>query len=259
MTAVVDIIKSALRETNLIPLGVEPTDAQQTEAFNLLNTIVSGVLGNEAGENLNPLPLGQENINAPKGYPWWSNELPGNMFIRSNTRIMLNLTAEGFVNFDPAPHDGARMGIVDCSANLDICPLTIYGNGRLIDGNSEITIVDPSTTRQWMYREDIGTWVTVIPILIDGQMPWPPEFDDMFIIMLALRLNPRYGQVIHPASAEALKAAMRKFSARYGQSKTQVPSEDGLLFLTNYYRLYGRFSNRQYGDPSDYFNSGYPY
>lgn len=259
MTAVTDIIRSALRETNLIPLGVEPTDAQETEAFNLLSTIVAGVLGNEAGENLNPLPLGQDNIDSPNGYPWWSNSLPGNVFIRSNTRIMLNLTADGYVYFDPAPHDGARMGIVDCSVNLDICPLTIYGNGRLIDGNSEITIVDPGTVRQWVYREDIGTWVTVVPLLLDGQMPWPPEFDDMFIIMLAYRLNPRYGQVIHPASQEALKAGMRKFSARYGQSKTQVASEDGLLFLTNYYRLYGRFSNRQYGDPNDYFNSGYPY
>ena len=259
MTAVVDIINSALRETNLIPLGVEPTDAQEQEAFGLLSTIVAGVLGNEAGENLNPLPLGQDNINSPSGYPWWSNELPGNAFVRSNTRIMLNLTADGFVNFDPAPHDGARMGIVDCAANLDICPFTIYGNGRLIDGNSEITIVDPSTSRQWVYREDIGTWVTVIPLQLDGQMPWPPEFDDMFIIMLAYRLNPRYGQVIHPASQEALKTAMRKFSARYGQSKTQIPSEDGLLYMTNYYRLYGRAYNYQYGDPNDFFNVGYPY
>jgi hypothetical protein len=38
-----------------------------------------------------------------------------------------------------------------------------------------------------------------------------------------------------------------------------MPSEDGLLYLTNYYRFYGRFANRQYGDPSDYFNSGWPY
>lgn len=259
MTAVTDIITSALRETNLIPLGVAPTTAQQLEAFKLLSTIAAGVLGNEFGENLSPMPLGQDNISAPSGYPWWANNLPGNIFVHSNTRVMCNLTGAGFIQFDPAPHDGARMGIVDCSDNFDVNPLTLIGNGRLIDGSSQIVINTAGTTQEWLYREDIGTWVTVIPLALTGQMPWPPEFDDMFIIMLAMRLNPRYGQVIHPASAEVLKMATTKFAARYSQSSTQMPSEDGLLYLTNYYRLYGRYSNRQYGNPSDFFNSGFPF
>ena len=259
MTAVTDIINSALRETNLIPLGVAPTAAQQTEAFNLLSTIVAGVLGNEAGENLSPFPLGQDNIHSPSGYPWWSNQLPGNVYIPSNTRVMCNLTGAGNFNMDPRPHDGARMGVVDCSDNLDVNPLTIYGNGRLIDGMPSLVINTPGISKQWVYREDIGSWVTVVPLSLVGQMPWPPEFDDMFIIMLAYRLNPRYGQIIHPASDAALKLAIKKFAARYKQSTTQVPVEDGLLYLTNYYRMYGRYSNRQYGDPADFFNSGYPY
>ncbi len=259
MTTIASIINSGLRETNLIPLDVAPSANQVTEAFNLLSTIVAGVLGNEAGENLNPFPLGQDNISAPTGYPWWDNNLPGNIFIHSNTRIMCNLTGPGFVKFDPAPHDGARMGVVDCSNNFDTETLTVFGNGRLIDGSSEIVLSNPGVAQQWLYREDIGSWVTVVPIAMDGQMPWPPEFDDMFIIMLALRLNPRYGQVIHPASAEVLKTATTKFAARYSQNKSQVPSEDGLLYLTNYYRYYGRYSNRQYGDANNYFNSGYPF
>jgi hypothetical protein len=259
MTAVTDIITSALRETNLIPLGVAPTAAQQTEAFNLLSTIVAGVLGNEAGENLTPLPLGQDNINSPTGYPWWSNSLPGNVFVHQNTRVMCNLTDPGFINLDPNPNDGARMGVVDCSDNFDLNNLTIYGNGRLIDGNTTEVLSTRGMSQQWVYREDLGSWITVVPLSLTGQMPWPPEFDDMFIIMLALRLNPRYGQVIHPASETVLKNAMQRFSARYAQDRTQAPSEDGLLYLTNYYRFYGRYSNRQYGNPSDYFNSGYPF
>lgn len=259
MTAVTDIITSALRETNLIPIGTVPTAAQVTEAFNLLSTIVAGVLGNEAGEQLNPMPLGQDNIKSPTGYPWWDNSLPGNIFLQTNTRVMCNMTGSGFINFHPRPHDGARMGIVDCSNNFDDNPITVYGNGRLIDGEPEQIYNTPGISQQWVYREDIGSWITVVPLNRAGQMPWPPEFDDMFIIMLAMRLNPRYGQVIHPASGEALKSAMQKFSARYAQSTSQTPSEDGLLYLTNYYRFYGRFANRQYGDPSDYFNSGFPY
>lgn len=256
MTSVVSIISSALRETNLTPLGVPPSAAQQAEAFYLLSNIVSGVLGNKAGEGLSPLPLGQEGIDSPSGYPWWSNSLPANVFVRSNTRLMLNLTGEGYVYFDPAPHDGARMGIVDCSNNLDICPLTIYGNGRKIDADFDVTLTTPGMTKEWVYREDIGTWVTVIPLELNGEMPWPSEFDDMFIILLSLRLNPRYGQVIHPASMETLKNVQQNFSARYSQWTTQMPSEDGLLYLTN---INNRNLLRRYGDPSNQFNSGYPY
>lgn len=259
MTTVASIIQSALRETNLIPLGVNPTQDQLDEGFNLLSTIVAGVLGNEASEQLNPFPLGHGNIESPVGYPWWSNSLPGNIFLQTNTRVMCNLTAEGFINLHPRPHDGARMGIVDVGNSFDVSPLTVFGNGRNIEGETEMTYDDVGTIREWFYREDLGGWVVVSPLDIGGNMPFPPEFDDMFIIKLAMRLNPRYGQVIHPASDAALKEAQSKFSSRYTQSTTQAPSEDGLLYLTNYYRFYGRFANRQYGDPADYFNSGFPY
>jgi hypothetical protein len=256
MTTVVSIISDALRETNLIPLGVSPSTAQEAEAFALLSTIVSSVLGNEMGENLSPLPLGQDGIEAPTGYPWWNNSLPANAFVLPNTRLMLNLTDEGFVYFDPDPHDGARMGVVDCANNLDINPLTIHGNGRKLDADFDVVLDVPGTAKEWMYRADLGTWVTVTPLDLAGNMPWPSEFDDMFIIMLSLRLNPRYGQVIHPASMETLRNVKKKFSARYGQSNTEMPSEDGLVFLTNY-----NSENilRQAGDPNSMFNRGYPY
>lgn len=256
MTTVISIINSAFRETNLTPLGVAPTADQQTEAFNLLSSITSSILGNEMGENLNPLALGQEGIESPSGYPWWSNELPANMYVRTNTRLMLNLTAPGTVFFDPIPHDGARMGVVDCSNNLDINPLTISGNGRKIDADFDIVLDTPGQIKEWVYREDIGTWVTVVPLNLNGEMPWPSEFDDMFIIMLALRLNPRYGQVIHPASMQTFQNIRKKFTARYSQTTTKMPSEDGLLYLTN---VNNRYILRRYGDPTTQFNSGYPY
>lgn len=259
MTTVASIIKSALRETNLIPLGVDPTVEQSNEAFSRLSTIVASVLGNQAGEQLNPLPLGQNDIEAPHGYPWWNNELPGNTYVMANTRIMCNLTGPGFVNFPVQPHDGARMGIVDVSQNFDICPLTLFGNGRNIEGDSDQTFNVPGTIRQWVYREDLGDWITVIPLVADGEMPWPPEFDDMFIIMLAMRLNPRYGQVMHPASVEALKQATTQFSARYTQDNVQMPVEDGLLYLPSNYRFGNRYGLRGYGDPNQFFLNGYVY
>lgn len=259
MTTVTSIITSALRETNLIPLGVAPTQPQLDEGFALLSTIVAGVLGNEAGENLSPFPLGQNGINSPKGYPWWSNTLPGNVFVPFNTRIMCNLTAPGMVNLHPKPHDGARMGVVDVSENFNIHPFTINGNGRNIEGEESMVYSTAGENRQWLYREDLGNWVTVLPLDAAGDMPWPVEFDDMFIITLAMRINPRYGQIIHPASAKSLQDAQMKFSARYAQATTQMPSEDGLLYTTNYNRFWGYGANRNYGDPNVFFNSGTPF
>lgn len=258
MTTVASIINSAFRETNLIPLGVSPTTAQSDEAFALLSTIVSSVLGNEAGENLVPMPLGQNDIDAPAGYPWYANELPGNTFVPTNMRIMCNLTGAGTINLHPAPHDGARMGIVDVSQNFDIYPLTVRGNGRSIEGEDEMVYSDQGTVREWVYRGDLGNWVTVIPLDEDGDMPWPSEFDDMFIIMLAVRLNPRYGQTMHPASVDTLRKTMSKFSARYKQSNTQMPVDNGLLYLTHWNRFWGYGDSRNIGDPTSIFNSGYP-
>jgi hypothetical protein len=259
-TPILNIITDALRETNLIPLGVTPSTPQITEAFALLQSVVSSVLGNEMGENLNPFPLGQDNITAPVGYPWWNNSLPGNLFVQTNLRIMCNLTADGFVNFHPKPHDGARMGIVDVAGNFATNELTIYGNGRQIEGESEMTYNTPGEIREWIYREDLGGWVVVVPLTQGGLMPFPPEFDDMFIIKLAMRLNPRYGQIMHPASMQTLKEVTTKFIARYSQTTQQKPVESGLLYLTHWNRFWGYGAyGPTYGDPNDMFNSGFPY
>lgn len=260
MTTVASIIQSSLRETNLIPIGVAPTEPQMDEGFTLLSTIVAGVLGNEAGENMASFPLGQEGINSPKGYPWYSNDLPGNIYLPFNVRVMCNLTGPGTVNLHPKPHDGARMGIVDVAHTFDVFPLTINGNGRSIEGEESMVYDTAGEIRQWLYREDQGNWVTVIPLDPAGEMPWPPEFDDMFIIMLAMRLNPRYGQNMHPASVETLKHAQTKFSARYAQSDSVMPVENGLLYLTHWQRFWGYGAqNRAYGDPDVFFNAGFPY
>lgn len=258
MTTVASIISDAFRETNLIPLGVTPTSVQSAEAFRLLSTIVASVFGSDIGENLNPFPLGRNNIQSPQGYPWWNNSIPGNVFVPSNRRIMCNLTGAGLINLDPTPDDGARMGVVDVSGNFATNPLTINGNGRNIEGVASKTYNTSGMTQEWIYREDLGNWVLLTPIDINGSMPLPPEFDDYFIIMLAVRLNPRYGASMSSASMMTLKNITSQLNARYSQSTTQVGSEIGLVRLTNSYRYYGRGQD-MYFDPNAAFNSGYPF
>ena len=99
MTAVTSIITTTpLRETNLIPLGVDPTTDQQTgSVFGKLQTLVASVLGNEMGENLSLFPMGRNStLTRLAGYPWWSNSLPGNVFLQTNLRVMCNLNGPGF-------------------------------------------------------------------------------------------------------------------------------------------------------------------
>jgi hypothetical protein len=82
----------------------------------------------------------------------------------------------------------------------------------------------------------------------------------MFIIKLAMRLNPRYGQIMHPASMQTLKEVQTKFSARYSQSTTQMPAENGLIYLTHWQRYWGYGAwGPYYGDPNAQFQSGFPY
>lgn len=258
MTLVSSIINDALRETNIIPLGQLPTDDQNTEGLRRLQNLVSSVLGNEAGDPFTNVPLGQNEIQSPSGYPWYSNELPGKVFMPANIRIMCNLTADGTVYFDPKPDDGARMAVVDVSQNFGTNALTLYGNGRSIEGDDAVTMDTSGDTREWFYSADKGNWAKVTNLTLTSDMPFPEKFDDMFIIMLAARLNPRYGQSLDPASQMMLQRSRTQFRAQYKQL-TQAPVEDGLLFLTNNNRLYGRYANRLFGDSVNYFNVGFPY
>lgn len=232
MTVVSSIIKDALRETNIIPIGKTPTDAEYAEGLSRLQTLIDSVKGNEAGENLTPYAIGRNEINSPSAYPWYNDSLPSDVYLPLNVRLMLNLNSVGQANLHPRPYDGSRIAVVDVSQNLGSYGFTLVGNGRSIEGDDAVTLEDGGMSREWMYRADTGNWVRVTDITLTSDMPYPREFDDMFIILLATRLNPRYGQSLDPASQMMLSRARSQFRARYRQV-IQVDSEEGLLRLTN--------------------------
>lgn len=254
MTTVSSVIKAALRESNIIPLGKTPSDAEYAEGLERLQALVLSTLGNEMGENLSPIPIGRNEIVAPANYPWYGNQPPAIYFLPTNSRVMANLTAPATVNLHPMPNDGARMGVVDVSQNFGTFPLTIVANGRSIEGTDVLMLDTSGVTREWFYRGDTGNWVRLTDLTLDSEMPFPREFDDMFITFLAMRLNPRYGQSLDPQSGEIFKRARSQFRARYKQEK-QMHSEEGLLRLTNQ----GRWHSRYYGNNSEFFTTGYPF
>jgi hypothetical protein len=228
MTLVSEIITDAYRLGNLIALGEQPDLAQQTEGLRYVNRVVSSVLGNEAGELLQSFPFGNNNIEAPIGYPWYDQGQGLDWYLPLNKRVMLNLTSPATINLHPSPDDGARFGIVDVSHNLDTFNLTINGNGQQIENNSNLTLSVSGTKREWFYRQDLGNWVRTTSLEISDVFPFPESFDEMFVYMLALRFNPAYNATMDQQSYLLLRRARTNFQARY-KNVIEIGSELGLV------------------------------
>lgn len=253
MTLVSSIITSAYRETNLIGLGVIPSAEETTEGLDRLQNIVTSTLGFEAGEQLEQLPLGRNEIETPSGFPWYGDSLPQYTCVPLNTRLMLNLSSDSTVSLHPTPCDGARFGIVDVSQNLATNNLVVNGNGRLIESSATLTLNTNSLSREWFYRADLGDWKRVSTLLTSDQMPFPAEFDDMFITLLAMRLNPRHGNTLDPSSQAALNRSRSQFRSRYKQTD-QMDSELGLTRLSG-----SRIGGSPIISSTNSFNSGHGY
>jgi hypothetical protein len=214
------IITDAYRESNIIPAGNSPTTTQQTEALGKLNTLILSTIGNEAGDGFDDYNIG--------GTTDQSNYLLN--YIPANARVLLNLTGGKSYKLHPNPFEGQRLGIVDVIGNLATYPVTLDGNGRNIEGTPTLVLNVNSDNRQWMYRADIGQWVKITTLLYTDTIPFPQEFDDYFITMLAMRLNPRYGQSLAAESQETLKRSRSLLRDRYHAYRQIRPDLDTRSF-----------------------------
>lgn len=228
MTLVSSIITDAYRENNLIPLISTPSAAQVTEALRRLNAILLSTVGNEAGDGLNEFNIEGSN----------SDESLVNDWIPDNARLMFNNTSAKAYDLDPYPKEGQRFAIVDVLGNLATYNVVISGNGRRIEDAATLTLSTNSLYRQWMYRSDIGNWVRIAAVEEDDEMPFPQEFDDYFITMLAIRLAPKYGQILPNETSQALARARRQLTARYSFSQQRESDLSGR----------GLIADRQYFD-----------
>lgn len=232
MTYVGEIIERAYRETNLMGELNNPTPRQGNEGLSRLQTIVSSSIGNEIGEPLESFPIGRNNISRPQGFPWY-NDIPDNAwFVPINLRAMLNLENSVDLYLTPQPQDGSRFGVVDVSNNLATFPVTVYGNGRTIEGATSVTLDVNGTDSEWFYRSDLGDWLKSSPLVPEDVFPFPEEFDDYFVTMLALRLSSTYSSQFGATSQAALTRWRSQIMARYSQSK-QMPSEAALYRMPN--------------------------
>lgn len=229
MTAIHSIIKDGYRESNLLPITQNPTLDEQNEALALLNRFIWSVFGNEAGERLRAFQIGTSGIVTTQALPIYPYTDPD--FIPLNARLMVNIAAPTTVHLHPDPEDGARIGVVDNLGNLATHNLTLHGNGKKIEGAASLVLNTNNLVREWFYRADIGNWQRITELGLNDPFPFPLEFEDMFIIGLATRLNPRNGVAIDEQAMMNFRRQRNIFRARYAQT-IQTQSEEGLLRMT---------------------------
>lgn len=259
MTLVSEIITDAYRISNLLAIGVSPTAAQTTEALRYLNRIVKSVFGNEAGDPLTAFPIGRNNIDRPSGYPWWDQVPDNDWFVPKNYRLMLNLEAPVSLYLHPDPDDGSRFAVIDVSGNLSTYNATIHGNGRLIEDATTIVLATDDTDSEWFFRSDLANWLKYAPLISSDTFPFPIEFDDYFITLLAMRLNPSYGSALTEEAVMIHRRSKRQLQARYTQN-IPVRSELALIRPARVALDRDRWGSMyDFYNPNDMFDKGWPW
>jgi len=255
MTLVAQIIKDAFRESNLISIGETPSANEQEEALRILQRFIRSLLGNSMGDPLTSYPIGRTNVITPSGFPIYSSPPGGDWFIPDNTRLVANLSSAVSIPLHPLPEDGARMAVIDTANNIDTYNITLQGNGRTIEGATSLTLDTVGLSAEWFYRADLGDWKRVSDLVLLDELPFPEEFDDVFIVFLAMRINPRNTIPLNSQSGMAYAKSLKEFKARYSQRKT-IRSEIGLTRLSSNGRYINNYSD-YWVDSTSEFNRGY--
>ncbi len=258
MTTVTQIITDAYRQSNLVAVGGTPTDAEQTEGLRYLNRLVKSVFGHEVGESFRAIPVGRENISRPSGYPGYDTTPDNEWIVPKNVRLVLNLDESISLYLHPAPDAGTRFAITDIAQSLTANPVTVYGNGNAIEGATSVSLATNGLATEWFYREDLGNWTKYSSLVGADTFPFPEEFDDFFITMLAIRLNPSYGATIDGQSKLILERASRQLKSRYTQN-IPLAVEIGLIRMSRMTADMDQWRQMDWLEPNSVFNRGSPW
>jgi hypothetical protein len=217
MTLVSSVITDAYRESQLIPIVSTPNTNEAAEGLRRFNTLLLSTVGNEAGGELHDITVGGTYDQSQFLSSW----------IPDNTRLILNLAAARSFFLHPHPYEGQRIAIADVGNNLATRNLTLTGNGRTIEAASSVVLATNGLSRQWLYSG--GNWVRISSLASSDTMPLPEEYDDYFITMLALRLNPRHSSKMSQESMAALTRQRDMIRARYRRPRAQQDLVTGLM------------------------------
>lgn len=219
-----EIVQAALREGNLIPIGTDPTSAQMTEGMALLNEMLFSFFGNEIGEPLMEWMIPPPQQTSPVVARWPLKlyyPTPPNVAVEvwqnppCNVRLMASNTEATTIYLQHLPNDGARVQYVNVGATAD---LVVNGNGRMVEGETEVTVAYESATQWlWFYRADLGNWILVEELDEDSDSPLPIEFNGLLRCGLAIMLASRYGLDPRQGTLMTYQNQLKKAWARYRQ------------------------------------------
>lgn len=231
MAIISQIITDAYRESNNIAVGQTPSPAEQQEALILFNRFLRSVFGTEAGENFVDYNFGNLNIQSPYNNNF--NTVPTQWWVpQGSARLFFNNSSAQVLYLNPSPQDGDRLFLKDVGNNFSTYPLTIYGNGRTVGGSSNVVFNTSGQGIEYFYRADTGNWSQVSDLALSDTFPFPEEFEDLFSLGVAMRINPRTGAAMDEQSIITFKRLRNMFRARY-RTHQAVASEQGLYRLTN--------------------------
>lgn len=215
MTTLQPIITQGYRELNLVAGGKSLSAVQLDEGLLLLLNVIDVTICGDAGENLRDWPLGDYGRQALERY---NLSLQCYQNPRINCR-MIAVNEQAMTVYLPVkPSDGTVMAIVDPFERLSAFPVTLDGNGRVIENQASIVLDVDGTDRKWLYRADLGKWIRLTDLAIGDEMPFPKTWDFFFSIELALRLSGRSGRAITAATAAVYKKLRERFVNKYLQS-----------------------------------------
>lgn len=237
MTTARTIISDALREGGILALGTTPDASIEEEGLRLLNRLLRSTIGNELGDPLIPYSYGKQDISNAFGIAENRQDYIDSIYVPANAALYCNLDTSKTVYLDPNPREGQRFRVADSGSSFGTHSFTVNANGRKIEGTSSVSLTTNGEIKEWFYRGDLGEWKKVSDLDYSDELPFPEEFEDYFSTMLAVRLNPRYGQTMAPETVETLKRARSQLRARYGQSM-EMYSELGLVRLPSIRKFY---------------------
>lgn len=230
-----DAISQAYREAAIKPLGATPTFEELSEGLARLNGFLGSLFGAEIGEvlaewqvptNQRAAPHAANTVSLPfpnnlSGFDQTLSPMPGTVdnsaYPPMNSRLLWRTTSPATVWFPEYPSDGARMALVDTGASN---PITLNGNGRLIEGSPSLVVAIGGEPREWFYRSDLGSWTALRELTFTDNLPLPATFDRLIICGTAISLTAL--DEINPTSGTMFmyERLLKRCKERYRQRGT---------------------------------------
>lgn len=205
MTTNSTLITAAFRESNYIGQGQTPKSEEQAEALRLLQSMVDSLQGSTIGIKYRPWYIPYPFNTAPdarRAPAVFGGDVNRYTDIDLSyppiqSRVILRNTTPQTLYLQYQPLDGATFSVVDAGFTANV---TLDANGMFLgtEGKERTEVIEPrlegrNPTREYVFREDSASWNQTSNLLLEGEMPYPSQFDDYWITGLALRLSPSFG------------------------------------------------------------------